>query len=178
MPQIGFHSVLCLQGLGELYEEDFVAATSAGASTAVDKQDAVRQEARNLMKELFGKLDALSHFHYAPKPIIEEMQVRADVPALAMEEVAPQVGPTALCCSACPAHACCTCCSSHPPQSVWNLPRYCSTMRRHSASLSFVVPLSATVSLLAIGSHTSCCWLGHVTLGELWLLSDRVQDDA
>lgn len=68
-----------------------MAATTAGASTAVDKQDAVRQEARILMKDLFGKLDALSHFHYAPKPIIEEMQVRADVPALAMEEVAPQV---------------------------------------------------------------------------------------
>lgn len=79
------------KGLGELYEEDFVAATTAGASTAVDKQDAVRLEARALMKELFGKLDALSHFQYAPKPVIEEMQVRADVPALAMEEVAPQV---------------------------------------------------------------------------------------
>ncbi|KAA6419294.1 MAG: U3 small nucleolar ribonucleo, partial [Trebouxia sp. A1-2] len=79
------------KGLGDIYEEEFVAATASGASTAVDKQDAVRQEAKNLMKELFGKLDALSHFHYAPKPVIEEMQVRADVPALAMEEVAPQV---------------------------------------------------------------------------------------
>ncbi|KAL3145791.1 hypothetical protein ABBQ38_015168 [Trebouxia sp. C0009 RCD-2024] len=79
------------KGLGELYEEEFVAATTAGASTAVDKHDAVRREARVLMKELFGKLDALSHFQYAPKPVIEEMQVRADVPALAMEEVAPQV---------------------------------------------------------------------------------------
>lgn len=96
MPQISNHSDWCLQGLGELYEEEFVTATTAGASTAVDKQDAVRQEAKNLMKELFGKLDALSHFHYAPKPVIEEMQVRADVPALAMEEVAPQVGCTAL----------------------------------------------------------------------------------
>ena len=86
-------TVLCwtAQGLGDVYEEEFVAATVSGASTAVDKQDAVRQEAQNLMKELFGKLDALSHFHYAPKPVIEEMQVRADVPALAMEEVAPQV---------------------------------------------------------------------------------------
>ncbi|KAL3156038.1 hypothetical protein ABBQ32_013026 [Trebouxia sp. C0010 RCD-2024] len=79
------------KGLGELYEEEFVAATTAGASAAVDKHDAVRLEARVLMKELFGKLDALSHFQYAPKPVIEEMQVRADVPALAMEEVAPQV---------------------------------------------------------------------------------------
>lgn len=87
----------CFQGLGELYEEEFVAATTAGASTAVDKQDAVRQEARVLMKDLFGKLDALSHFHYAPKPVIEEMQVRSDVPALAMEEVVPQVSRAGLC---------------------------------------------------------------------------------
>ena len=74
-----------------MYEDEFVAATASGASTAVDKQDALRQEAKKLMKELFGKLDALSHFHYAPKPVIEEMQVRSDVPALAMEEIAPQV---------------------------------------------------------------------------------------
>ena len=106
------------QGLGELYEEEFVAATTAGASTAVDKQDAVRQEARNLMKDLFGKLDALSHFHYAPKPVIEEMQVRADVPALAMEEVAPQVsnavpvlGWAVLCC----AIPCCAVLASEAP---------------------------------------------------------------
>ena len=94
------HLVLFFQGLGELYEEEFVAATTAGASTAVDKHDAVRLEARTLMKELFGKLDALSHFQYAPKPVIEEMQVRADVPALAMEEVAPQVRCAVLCCAA------------------------------------------------------------------------------
>ena len=84
-------SCACTQGLGEVYEEEYVAATASGATTAVDKQDAVRREAKVLMNELFGKLDALSHFHYAPKPVIEEMQVRADVPALAMEEVGAQV---------------------------------------------------------------------------------------
>ena len=102
------------QGLGDIYEEEFVAATVSGASTAVDKQNAVRQEAKNLMKELFGKLDALSHFHYAPKPVIEEMQVRADVPALAMEEVAPQVGMLAIYCVAAQAYITCSaalCCA-------------------------------------------------------------------
>jgi len=103
-----------MQGLGDIYEEEFVAATASGASTAVDKQDIVRQEAKNLMKELFGKLDALSHFHYAPKPVIEEMQVRADVPALAMEEVAPQVSLLAMCCVAAQAYITCSavlCCA-------------------------------------------------------------------
>lgn len=51
----------------------------------------IRAEARALTRELFAKLDALSHFQYAPKPVIEDLAVRADLPALAMEEVAPQV---------------------------------------------------------------------------------------
>ena len=78
------------QGLGEIYEEEYVAASAAGAAVT-DRDDKVRAEARALAKLLFGKLDALSHFHYAPKPVLEDLSVRADVPALAMEEVAPQV---------------------------------------------------------------------------------------
>ena len=67
-----------------------MAAATAGAATS-DRDEKVRAEARALAKLLFAKLDALSHFHYAPKPVLEELSVRADVPALAMEEVAPQV---------------------------------------------------------------------------------------
>lgn len=42
-----------------------------------------------VFKSLCHKLDALSHFTFAPKPVIEDASVRADVPALAMEEVQP-----------------------------------------------------------------------------------------
>ena len=79
-----------LQGLGELYEEQYVSAAT-GVASAADRQQPVRDEARRLMRELFVKLDSLTHFHFAPKPVLEELQVRSDVPALAMEEVAPQV---------------------------------------------------------------------------------------
>ena len=78
------------QGLGEIYEEEYVRAAAGGAA-ADDRDEKVRAEARGLVKLLFAKLDALSHFHFAPKPVIEDLSVRADVPALAMEEVAPQV---------------------------------------------------------------------------------------
>jgi U3 small nucleolar ribonucleoprotein component len=87
-----------LQGLGEIYEEEYVAAAAGGATTD-DRDEKVRNEARALVKLLFAKLDALSHFHYAPKPVIEDLSVRADVPALAMEEVAPQVRAPARTCT-------------------------------------------------------------------------------
>ncbi len=64
---------------------------AAGGAATDDRDEKVRAEARGLVKLLFAKLDALSHFHFAPKPVIEDLSVRADVPALAMEEVAPQV---------------------------------------------------------------------------------------
>lgn len=72
-----------------MYEEEYVRAKTGNA--AEDKDEATRSQARLLLKGLFAKLDALSHFHFAPKPIIKEMTVQSEVPALAMEEVAPQV---------------------------------------------------------------------------------------
>ena len=76
------------QGLGELYEDEYQAAAGHAAE---DKEEPLRAQARVALKHLFLKLDALSHWRFAPKPVLEEMAVRADVPALLMEEVAPQV---------------------------------------------------------------------------------------
>lgn len=60
-------------------------------SVVEDKDEKTRVEARLVLQGLFAKLDALSHFHFAPKPIIKDMTVQREVPALVMEEVAPQV---------------------------------------------------------------------------------------
>lgn len=72
-----------------MYEEEFVRARAG--NVVEDKDEQTRAEARLVLKTLFAKLDALSHFHFAPKPIIKDMSVQREVPALTMEEVAPQV---------------------------------------------------------------------------------------
>eukprot|EP00899_Mesostigma_viride_P025238 jgi/Mesvir1/589/Mv02031-RA.1 len=84
------------KGLAEIYEEAYVKVASGGSAvTTVSEADAVKKEATELFKSLCAKLDALSHFFFSPKPVIEDMGVREDVPALAMEEVAPVTASTA-----------------------------------------------------------------------------------
>ncbi|KAF8706478.1 hypothetical protein HU200_030752 [Digitaria exilis] len=76
------------KGLAELYEDDY--AQKAGIAPApLAISDELKQQANTLFKRICLKLDALSHFHFAPKPVIEDMSVQANVPALAMEEIAP-----------------------------------------------------------------------------------------
>ncbi|XP_038683866.1 U3 small nucleolar ribonucleoprotein protein MPP10-like [Tripterygium wilfordii] len=76
------------RGLAEVYEEEFVQKTDP-ASAPLSFSDEQKNEARTLFKKICLKLDALSHFHFAPKPVIEDMSIQANVPALAMEEIAP-----------------------------------------------------------------------------------------
>ncbi|KAG8388571.1 hypothetical protein BUALT_Bualt02G0139200 [Buddleja alternifolia] len=76
------------KGLAELYEDDYAQKTGL-VSTALSFSDEQKKEASMLFKKLCVKLDALSHFHFTPKPVIEDMSIQANVPALAMEEIAP-----------------------------------------------------------------------------------------
>ncbi|RCV36385.1 hypothetical protein SETIT_7G314400v2 [Setaria italica] len=76
------------KGLAELYEDDY-AQKSGIAPAPLSISDELKKEANTLFKRVCLKLDALSHFHFAPKPVIEDMSVQANVPALAMEEIAP-----------------------------------------------------------------------------------------
>uniref|UniRef100_A0A6S8M6V2 Uncharacterized protein n=1 Tax=Dunaliella tertiolecta TaxID=3047 RepID=A0A6S8M6V2_DUNTE len=75
------------KGLGEVYEEQYV--KNVVGNTSEDKDEKVRNEARMLFQALVGKLDALTHFHFAPKPVVEDLNVRSDVAAVVMEEAAP-----------------------------------------------------------------------------------------
>ncbi|GMJ06697.1 hypothetical protein like AT5G66540 [Hibiscus trionum] len=76
------------KGLAEIYEEEFVQKTDP-ASAPLTFSDELKKEASMLFKKLCLKLDALSHFHFTPKPVVEDMSIQTNVPALAMEEIAP-----------------------------------------------------------------------------------------
>lgn len=76
------------KGLAEIYADEYVQKTGL-VSAALTFSDEQKKEATLLFKKLCLKLDALSHFHFTPKPVIEDMSIQANVPALAMEEIAP-----------------------------------------------------------------------------------------
>ncbi|KAG6510893.1 hypothetical protein ZIOFF_028938 [Zingiber officinale] len=76
------------KGLAEIYEEEYAQKTGL-APALLSTSDKLKTEATMLLKKISLKLDSLSHFHFAPKPVIEDMSIQVNVPALAMEEVAP-----------------------------------------------------------------------------------------
>lgn len=76
------------QGLADLYEQEYVQKIDP-TSAPLSFKDELKNEASTLFKKICLKLDALSHFNFAPKPVIEDMSFQTNVPALAMEEIAP-----------------------------------------------------------------------------------------
>ncbi|KZV52152.1 hypothetical protein F511_07107 [Dorcoceras hygrometricum] len=76
------------KGLAEVYEDEYAQKTGL-VSMALSVSDEQKKEATMLFKKLCLKLDALSHFNFTPKPVVEDMSIQVNVPALAMEEIAP-----------------------------------------------------------------------------------------
>ncbi|KAG6470344.1 hypothetical protein ZIOFF_071411 [Zingiber officinale] len=75
-----------INGLSSLSVASKRSTTSSSSLSTVSKEEL---KATMLFKKISLKLDALSHFHFAPKPVIEDMSIQVNVPALTMEEVAP-----------------------------------------------------------------------------------------
>lgn len=79
--------------LGELYEREYLKKAVGYDADAVEKETEEGQ-AKNELKMLFAnlcsKLDALSNYHFAPRPVADEADVKTSAtPAIAMEEVLP-----------------------------------------------------------------------------------------
>jgi U3 small nucleolar RNA-associated protein MPP10 len=80
-------------GLGELYEREYL-KKAVGYDVDAAEEESEEQKAKNEIKTLFAnvcsKLDALSNYHFAPRPIENEAEIRiVTKPAIAMEEVLP-----------------------------------------------------------------------------------------
>ncbi|KAK4110062.1 Mpp10 protein [Canariomyces notabilis] len=79
------------QSLAEIYEEEHVKKANPGAyiSQADEKLRRDEEEIKNMWKEISAKLDALSSWHYKPKPAAPTLTVVADVATVAMEDAQP-----------------------------------------------------------------------------------------
>lgn len=79
------------QSLAEIYEEDHVKANNPDSYVNA-KDEKLRKEEKEIKamwKDVSAKLDALSSWHYKPKPAAPSLQVVADVATVAMEDAQP-----------------------------------------------------------------------------------------
>ena len=82
------------QSLAEVYEAEHLRTVDPDGST--DKRDKRLKEEhakiQQMWKDVSAKLDALSSWHYKPKPPSATINVVADVPTISMEDARPSVG--------------------------------------------------------------------------------------
>ncbi|KAF0043119.1 hypothetical protein F2P81_004456 [Scophthalmus maximus] len=74
------------QSLAEIYEQEYL---KQNKKKTEEEENPAHVEIQKLMDTLFLKLDALSNFHFTPKPPVPEVKVVSNLPSITMEEVAP-----------------------------------------------------------------------------------------
>ncbi|XP_019801485.1 U3 small nucleolar ribonucleoprotein protein MPP10 isoform X2 [Tursiops truncatus] len=72
--------------LAEIYEQEYI---KLNQQKSAEEENPEHVEIQKMMDSLFLKLDALSNFHFIPKPPVPEIKVVSNLPAVTMEEVAP-----------------------------------------------------------------------------------------
>lgn len=79
------------KSLAEMYEEEHVKMNNPETYVSAQDEKLKKQhtEIENLWKEVSAKLDALSSWHYKPKPAAPSLTVVSDVATVAMEDAQP-----------------------------------------------------------------------------------------
>ncbi|ORY83087.1 U3 small nucleolar ribonucleo protein complex, subunit Mpp10 [Protomyces lactucae-debilis] len=79
------------QSLAEVYEQEIQKrADPTGFKSAKDiKLEKQQAEIEELFKDVCYNLDALSSWHYTPKPVTESLQIVTNAPAIEMEDAQP-----------------------------------------------------------------------------------------
>lgn len=79
------------KSLAEIYEEEHIKKSNPDAyiSQADEKLQRDEEEIKTMWKDISAKLDALSSWHYKPKPAAPTLTVVADVATAAMEDAQP-----------------------------------------------------------------------------------------
>jgi U3 small nucleolar RNA-associated protein MPP10 len=79
------------QGLAEIYEEEHVKNTNPNSyvSKSEEKLRKEEKEIEQMWKKISSKLDALSSWHYRPKPVAPTLTIVPDVATINMEDAQP-----------------------------------------------------------------------------------------
>jgi len=81
------------QGLADEYEADLLARTDPNyVDTRTEALKAQHKAIEGLWAAVSSQLDALSNWHYKPKPAAASLEVRVDVSTVAMEDARPTAG--------------------------------------------------------------------------------------
>lgn len=78
------------KGLGDIYEEEFLSRSMKVKGTAA-KDESEKLEIKELFGEICRQLDALSHFHFSPRPVVCEASIAGlsgtSLPSISLEDV-------------------------------------------------------------------------------------------
>ncbi len=81
------------KGLAEEYAEEHLRQNDPNYVDVKDeKLKKEHREIEALWKDVCGKLDSLSSWHYRPKPAAASLEIRTDAPTISMEDARPSAG--------------------------------------------------------------------------------------